>query len=249
MEERFEPMRAYLEEKLGRRVKFFTASSYGGVIEAMKQDKVDVAFFGPFSYVLAEEEAGAEAFAVGVRSNGKSNYHSIFVVPRDSNIKSLADLKGKSVAFVDPASTSGALIPTYAIKKATGMMPEEFFGELTYVGSHDRAEIAVKYGTVDAAADSDISYNNMLEKGFITKQTNLILWKSEPLPGSPLTYREDLDATLKAQLREIILNAHQEIDVTGFGELIRYEATDPSDYQVIRDTIAALEIEREQMLK
>ncbi|MEB3827078.1 phosphonate ABC transporter substrate-binding protein [Phormidium sp. CCY1219] len=249
MEQRFEPMRAYLEQKLGRRVEFFTATSYGGIIEGMKQDKVDLAFFGPLSYVLAEEEAGAEAFAVGVRYNGKSTYHSIFVAPRDSSIKSLEDLQGKSVAFVDPASTSGALMPTYAIKKATGMMPKEFFGELTYAGSHDRAEIAVKYGTVDAAADSDISYDKMLEKGFITKQTNLILWRSDPLPGSPLTYREDLDPRLKAQLREIILNAHQEIEVTGFGELIRYEATEPANYQVIRDMIKELGIEREEMLK
>lgn len=249
IEKRFEPMRAYLEQKLGQPVKFFTASSYGDAIEAMKQNRVDLAFFGPLSYVLAETEAGAEAFAVGVRENGESTYHTVFVVPGDSSIQSLQDLKGKSVAFVDPASTSGALMPTFMIKKATGMMPEEFFGSLTYAGSHDQTEIAVKYGDVDAAADSDISYQRMLDKRFITEQTNRILLTSDPLPGSPLTYRNDLDPALKAKIREIVLNAHKDIEVTGYGELIRYETASPSDYQGIRDMIQELGVSREQMLK
>lgn len=74
MVQKFEPMRAYLERKLGHKVKVFTATDYTGVIEAMKKKRVDIAWFGPLSYILAEREAGAEAFAVGVRDNGKSTY-------------------------------------------------------------------------------------------------------------------------------------------------------------------------------
>ncbi|MDE5091456.1 MAG: phosphate/phosphite/phosphonate ABC transporter substrate-binding protein, partial [Trichodesmium sp. St18_bin3_1_1] len=108
MVEKFEPMRAYMEKKLNRPIKVFTATDYAGVIEAMRQDKVDIAWFGPLSYVLAEQEAGAEAFATGVRTKtGKSTYKSILVVPGDSTVQSIQDLKGKNVAFVDPASTSG----------------------------------------------------------------------------------------------------------------------------------------------
>ncbi|MCK4488105.1 MAG: phosphate/phosphite/phosphonate ABC transporter substrate-binding protein, partial [Desulfobacterales bacterium] len=129
---RFEPMRAYLEKKIGRPIKVFTATDYAGVIEAMRKKRVDIAWFGPLSYVLAEQEAGAEAFAVGVRkSTGKSTYRSCFVVPGDSPAQSLKDLAGKSVAFVDPASTSGGLVPTYLVKKETGKMPQEFFGKFT----------------------------------------------------------------------------------------------------------------------
>lgn len=249
MIQKFEPMRVYLEEKLGRPVKVFTATDYAGIIEAMRQDKVDIAWFGPLSYVLAEQEADAEAFAVGVRTNGRSTYRSLFVVPGDSPIKSLEDLAGKNVAFVDPASTSGALVPSYLIFEATGKKPEDFFAQLTYAGSHDAAELAVKNRTVDAAADNDITYEKMLKEGLISEESNRILLQSDPLPGSPLTYRSDLDETTKNQIEEAILNAHNEIQVTGYGDLLRYEAATPANYQPIRDMIKALGLGRDDMLK
>jgi phosphonate transport system substrate-binding protein len=246
---KFEPMRKYIEDKLGRPVKVFQATDYAGVIEGMKKNRVDIAWFGPLSYVLAEQEAGAEAFAVGVLKNGKSTYRSLFVVPGDSPIKSLLDLKGKNVAFVDPASTSGALMPTYMIKKATGKMPQDFFGKLTYAGSHDAAELAVKNKTVDAAADNDITYPKMLTKGLISKESNRVLVYSDPLPGSPLTYRRSLDDTTKKKIKEAILAADKEIKVSGYGDIIRYDAATPADYQKIRDMVKELGLKREQMLK
>ena len=250
MIEKFEPMRVYLEKKLKRPVKVFTATDYAGVIEAMKKDKVDIAWFGPLSYVLAEKEADAEAFAVGIRkSTGLSTYKSIFVIPGDSEIKSIKDLKGKNVAFVDPASTSGGLVPTYLVRKETGKMPEEFFGKLSYAGGHDAAELAVKNKTVDAAADNDITYNKMLKKGLISKESNRILVESEPLPGSPLTYRSELDESLKAKIKDTILNAHKEIQVTGYGELERYEEAQAQDYQLVRKMFKELGLGRDDILK
>ncbi len=246
---KFEPMRAYLEKKLGRKVKVFTATDYTGVIEAMKKKRVDIAWFGPLSYYLAEQEAGAEAFAVGVLEGGKSTYRSIFVVPGDSPAKSLMDLKGKSVAFVDPASTSGGLMPTYMVKKATGMMPEQFFGKFTYAGSHDAAELAVKNRTVDAAADNDITYPKMLAKGLITKESNRILLESSDLPGSPLVYRGDLPADLKHKIQNAIISAHKDVKVSGYGNIIRYDAVKPADYQLIRNMVKELGLRKEQMLK
>lgn len=249
MVQKFEPMRAYLENKLGRPVKVFQATDYAGVIEAMKRDRVDVAWFGPLSYVLAEQEAGAKAFAVGVQKSGLSTYRSIFVVPGSSPIQSLENLQGKSVAFVDPASTSGSLVPTYMIKEATGKMPEEFFGKLTYAGSHDAAQLAAKNKTVNAAASNDITYEKMLSKGLISKESNRVLVESDPVPGSPLSYRSDLDAETKAKIKDAILNAHNEIQVTGYGDLLRYEEAKPEDYQLIRDMVQQLGLKREQMLK
>ncbi|NET05309.1 MAG: phosphonate ABC transporter substrate-binding protein [Symploca sp. SIO2B6] len=250
MVEKFEPMRAYMEEKLNRPIKVFTATDYAGVIEAMRQDKVDIAWFGPLSYVLAEQEAGAEAFATGVREKtGKSTYKSILVVPGDSYVKSIQDLKGKNVAFVDPASTSGGLVPSYLVLKATGQKPKDFFAKLTYAGSHDAAGMAVKNKTVDAAGTNDITYNKMLNKGLISQQSNRILLESDPIPGSPLAYRQELDEQTKNKIREIVLNAHEDIEVTGYGELLNYESATPKDYQIVRDMINTLEIAREEILK
>jgi phosphonate transport system substrate-binding protein len=244
----FEPMRAYLEKKLNRKVTMYTATDYSSIIEAMKKKHVDIAFFGPLSYVIAEQEAGAEAFAVGVEGDRKT-YKSIFVVPGDSPIRSLQDLQGKNVAFVDPASTSGSLVPSYLIKKATGKLPQDFFGKLTYAGSHDASELAVKNKSVDAGADNDITYANMLEKGLITPQTNRILIQSDPIPGSPLVYRKDLDPATKAAIRNAILTAHNEIKVTGYGKITRYDATTAADYQVIRDMVKELGLRKDQMMK
>lgn len=244
----FEPMRAYLEKKLGQKVKMFTATDYAGVIEAMKKKRVDIAWFGPLSYYLAEQEAGAEAFAVGVREGSNSStYKSIIVTPCDSGIKSIMDLKGKNVAFVDPASTSGGLMPSYMVKQATGKMPQDFFGKFTYAGSHDAAELAVKNKTVDAAADNDITYPKMLEKGLISKESNCIIAESAPLPGSPLVYRGDLPKKLKTQIREAILNADKEIKVTGYGKISHYVAVEPKDYQMIRNMVKELGLKKEQL--
>jgi phosphonate transport system substrate-binding protein len=250
MVQTFEPMRAYMEKKLGTKVKVFTATDYAGVIEAMKKKRVDIAWFGPLSYLLAEQEAGAEAFAVGIREGSSSHtYKSIFVAHCDSGIKSIKDLKGKSVAFVDPASTSGGLVPTYMVKKETGLMPQEFFGKFTYSGSHDAAELAVKNKTVDAAADNDITYEKMLTKGLISKQTNCIIKESDPIPGSPMVYRSGLPADLKAKIREAVLNAHNEIKVTGYGNLSHYVAVTPADYQMIRNMVKELGLKKDDLLK
>jgi len=250
MVQKFEPMRAHLEKKLGQKVKVYTATDYAGVIEGMKKKRVDVAWFGPLSYYLAEQEAGAEAFAVGIREGGTTHtYKSLFVAPCDSGVKSIKDLKGKSVAFVDPASTSGGLMPTYMVKKETGMMPQQFFGKFTYSGSHDAAELAVKNKTVDAAADNDITYGKMLAKGLITKQTNCVIKESDPLPGSPLVYRKDLPAATKQKIRDTILNAHKEIKVTGYGSLSHYVAVGPADYQMIRDMVKELGLKKNDLLK
>lgn len=246
----FEPMRQYLEQKTGEKIKVYTATNYAGVIEGMRKGRVDIAWFGPLSYVLAEKEAGAEAFAVGVRSStGKSSYRSLFVVPGNSPVKSIMDLKGKSVAFVDPASTSGGLVPTYMVKKATGKMPKEFFGKFTYAGSHDAAEMAVKNKTVDAAADNDITYPKLVKKGMISEKTNRVLVYSDPLPGSPMAYRKDLDENLKREIRDAILYAHYTIKPTGYGELTKYEQAAPADYQTIRDLVNQLGLTRDDILK
>ncbi|MDP6351068.1 MAG: phosphonate ABC transporter substrate-binding protein [Alphaproteobacteria bacterium] len=245
----FEPMRVYLAAKLDTDVKVYTATDYAGVIEAMRRKRVDVAWYGPMSYYLAELEAGAEAFAVGVRAKtGRSSYRGIFVVATDSPFRTLADLAGKSVAFVDPASTSGGLVPTYITRKATGKAPEAFFGKLVYAGSHDAALLAVKNGTVDAAASNDITYERMLNVGLLDDATTRVLTFSDDLPGAPLTYRGDLDPDLKARIQEVFVTAHHEIEVTGYGSLIRYDAVGPGDFQIIRDMVRELGLKKERIL-
>ncbi len=250
MAKKFEPMRAYLEKKLGEPVKVFSATDYAGVIEAMRKKRVDIAWFGPLSYVLAEQEAGAEPIAAGIRKGGDSHtYKSVFVARCDSGITDLKGLQGKSVSFVSPTSTSGGLMPAYMIMQEFGKKPEEFFGKFAYAGSHDAAQLALNNKTVDAVAYSDITYEKMQKDGKIDDKASCIIAESDILPGSPLTYRGDLDAGKKAKIKDAILNAHKDIEVTGYGELSHYAEVKPEDYQKIRDMVKELKLSKEQMLK
>ena len=243
----FEPMRIYLEERLEESVTVYTATDYTGIIEAMRKNRLDIAWFGPMSYYLAEREANAEAFVIGVQPGGSAKYHSIITVPENSNANVLEDLRGATVAFVDPASTSGGLVPRYMVKRKTGLMPEEFFGRLIWAGSHDAAQLAVKNNTVDAAAGADMIYERMVRKGLITVETNRIIMTSDPLPGAPLAWRDDLNTDRKQIILEAFLDAHNHTNVSGLTRIDHFEVATPSDYDVIREMVIELDLSDEEI--
>lgn len=244
MRESFKPMIAYLEKKIGVKIEPFVAADYSGVIRAMRSKNLDFAWYGPFSYVLAAKEAGAEAFAVEVREGGGAFYKSIIVAHRDSGINTLEDIKGKNFAFVDPASTSGNLFPRAQFKKL-GIDPEKDFKGAIFVGGHEAAEMAVKDKMVQAAADDDIYYNLMVSKGQISPDENKIIWESDPIPGSPLAYRKDLPEDVKMKIKDAVLNIHKEdpAALEYIGKVLRYEETNDEKYNVIRDVARTLNMD------
>jgi phosphonate transport system substrate-binding protein len=144
------PIKEYFEQRLGMPVEMFTGTSYGAVIEAMRADRVDAMLVGPFSYVLAVQEAKAEALAVSISSTAKEPkydpsiapyYLSVVFTKKGSGITTVNDLKGKGFNFVDPASTSGHLAPkTLLIKK--GLTPDKDM-RTVFAGSHPTAVISV----------------------------------------------------------------------------------------------------------
>ena len=181
----YEPIKKYLSEKLGMEVEIQVTSDYTAAIEAMRAKHIDMAWFGPFSYILAAEQAGAEAIVNGFRRDTKkATYKSIIITRADSGIKALDDLKGRTFAFVDPASTSGYLIPRKMLIE-NGIDPDNDFSTMYYAGSHNSVELAVKNGKVDAGADSDTSYNRMLKEGQIDADVNIIIYESPQFPGPP----------------------------------------------------------------
>ncbi len=139
------PFIAALEKALGMKVKPFVAMDYSAVIEALKSNKLEIAFLGPASYVLAKDKVGAEIDAVArgiMKKTGKSSYRGLIISHPDSGINTLQDLKGKTFAFVDPASTSGNFVPRYVFDK-NGIEPEKDFKTLYYSGTHQASLIAV----------------------------------------------------------------------------------------------------------
>jgi phosphonate transport system substrate-binding protein len=234
-----------LQQALKMEVKPFVASDYNGVIEAMRAKKLDVAFYGPFSYVLAVQVAGAEAFAIVPLSKGGGSYRSQIIARKDRGIASLADLKGKTFAFVDPASTSGYLFPKAGLLKA-GYDPDTYFGRVIFSGGHDAGAIAVQNGKVDAAAIADGLLDAAIARGVVNKDDIAIVWTSDPIPGAPFAMRGDLPPELKkriiaafAEVRDIPWGKH--------GTIARFEPTTDAAYEVVRDTAKLLKLDLKKM--
>jgi len=159
-----EPLRAYLEAKLGVRTVVITGTSYNAVIEAMRAGRADAFEVGPFSYVLAHDVADAEPLAVGNYSTTVDlktipGYYSVMFTKKGSGITKIEDLAGKTFAFTDPASTSGYLVPSTDVlttmKFDNKDQLDTFFGQAIFAGSHPASVLAVSNGTTDAGATFD----------------------------------------------------------------------------------------------
>jgi phosphonate transport system substrate-binding protein len=233
--ERWDGLLAYLSKRLGIPVEAKTATDYNGVITAMQFKHVDVAYFGPKSYVEAAARANAEAFALEVAEDGSHGYHSTIIVKRGSGLKSVADLKGKTWAFTDPNSTSGMLVPTVYFVKELRIAPEQYFSKVSFSGSHEASILAVKAGRVDAAAAADMEFARG-EGKLWTRDEFDVIWTSKLLPGSPMAWRKDLPDSLKQAIREAFL-AYAEPEGLKKLKLRGFVAADDAVYNPIRDQI------------
>lgn len=235
-----------LQEQLGMPVKPFVATDYNGIIEALRAKKLDVAYLGPFSYVMASSVANAEAFAVAVtKKTGQSAYRSQIIVRKDSGIETLEQLKGRNFAFVDPSSTSGHLFPKAGLLQA-GTDPEKLFGRVIFSGSHDASILAVANKKVDAAAVADRIFNSAVAKGQIRADDFRIIWSSRDIPESPMVWRKDLDPALKARVAKALANV-KEMPWGDQGMLIGFLPTTDAAYDVVRDTAKVLNLDLKRM--
>ena len=235
-----------LQAQLGMPVKPFVATDYNGVIEALRSKKLDVAYLGPFSYVLANKVAGAEAFAVAVtRKTGKSAYHSLIISRADSPIKSLADLKGHTFAFVDPSSASGHLFPKAGLEQA-GYKPESTFSRMIFSGSHDASILAVANRKVDAAAVADRILATAVAQGSVKQDELQVVWTSPDIPESPMVWRKDLDPALKQKLAAALANV-KDVPWGDQGLLNGFQPTTDAAYDVVRDTATVLDLDLGKM--
>lgn len=233
---------ADLEQKLGMPVQPFVATDYNGVIEALRAGKLDVAYLGPFSYVLAHQMAGVDAFAVAVtKKAGKSAYHSQIVARRDSGIKTLADLKGRTFAFVDPTSASGHLFPKAGLESA-GYTPDTMFSRVIFSGSHDASLLAVANGKVDAAAVADRIFASAVAAGQVKPDDLQVVWSSADIPESPMVWRRDLDPALKQKVAAALASI-KDVPWGDQGMLNGFQPTTDAAYDVVRDTAKVLKLD------
>lgn len=204
--ERFDDLVKYLSAKLGIPVELQTSSDYAGVITAMQFKHVDIAYFGPKSYVEAASRANAECFAIEVGQDGTQGYHGLIISKKGSGINRFEDGKGKVWAFTDPNSTSGTLVPTIHLVKERKIDPATYFSKVIYSGSHEASMLSVKGGKVDIASTNDLDMARGEGKFWSKDKDFQILWTSPLIPGSPMAWRKDLPATLKKAIQDAFVS-------------------------------------------
>lgn len=235
-----------LAARTGMKVKPFVANDYNGVIEAMRSGKIDVAYFGPFSYVLASQLANAEAFAIPVsKKSGQSSYQSILITRKDKGLNTVAQLQGKTFAFVDPSSASGHLFPKAGLK-GEGVDTDKYFSRVIFSGSHDASILAVANNKVDAAAVAEPIFFNAVAKGHVKAEDFQVVWRSQPIPESPMAWRKSLDATTKQKVATALA------EIKGLpwgdrGELNGFASTNDQAYDVVRATAKTLNLDLGKM--
>lgn len=235
-----------LSKALGMPVKPFVAADYNGVIEALRSKRLDVAYLGPFSYVLGTTVADIEAFAVAeTKKAGRTFYRSQVIAHKSSGIKTVNDLKGRTFAFVDPSSTSGHLFPKAGLMKA-GLNTDKDFGRVIFSGSHDSNAIAVQNKKIDAAAIADRILDAAISKGLAKREDIQIVWESDPIPESPTVWRRDLPADLKRRIQAAFLEV-KDIPWSDQGVLNGFKPTNDEAYNVIRDTAKLLNLDLKKM--
>jgi len=210
--DRFAPFIDYLSKELGVPVKLRIANDYAAVIEGQRAGNIQIAHYGPASYSTAYlTGVKTEPFVTTRNNDGTIGYYSVIYVKAGSPYKDIHDLKGKTIGFVDPNSTSGYNAPRFFLHRI-GIDVDGFFSNSIITGSHENGVIALDKGTVDCAADwwnsdTDSNLTRMVNKGMVKKGDFRIVFKSGLLPGSPFAYLSDLPADLKQAIVKAFMDA------------------------------------------
>lgn len=205
-----QPIVALLNKKLEVEVQPFVATDYTGVVEALRSNKLDIAFLTPASYVLAKNEADVKVILKSQR-RGSPYYYAAIFTRADSGIRNLEDLRNRTFAFGDPLSTSGHVFPRKMLSEK-GIDPVKDFKNILYSGGHDATVLAVLNRKVDAGATfanfpdgKDAAWMQYLKDPEEQKKIRAIAY-SEPIPADNLVVNANLDPGLAKRIEEIFLD-------------------------------------------
>ena len=241
----YKPILDQLSKNTGKKIEFYMPTSYSSVIEALLGKWVDVAVLGPEAYVLAkQQDATVEVFGTysrlknGIQEAGPG-YKAILVTKKGSKFTDVASLKGAVLALVDPASTSGGLVPEKVFPKAANVPPlKSYFSRVVYSGGHDLSSISVSEGKVDAAFVASHRFMETVNAGKVKLEDFNILWSSPMIPQDPFVYRNTLCEDLRKKIADTFFSVDQNEDGKKYLANVKSEKivkmTD-KDYDIVRE--------------
>jgi phosphonate transport system substrate-binding protein len=214
---------AYLEERLGVDVQLFPASDYAGVLQGLLAGQLEFAGLGSSGYagIVLQDPDAVEPLYTTMQVDGSLGYYSVMYTRADSGIESLEDMEGRSLAFADPNSTSGYLVPSYELANEEGLDLESYFSETGFGGGHEQAVVAVLNGQYDAGVtwtsgvgDINQGYSrgnlrSMVDKDMLDMSEINIIWQSNLITNGPRVIRTDLPQELK----DLVMGAMMQLQV------------------------------------
>jgi phosphonate transport system substrate-binding protein len=210
---RYGPFADYLSETLGVPVTLRMASAYSGIIQAMDVGEADMAMLGAAAYAAAHDVLRGDLQPLGhaVSRTGDRGYFAVIIVAADSPAQSLEDLAGKTLAFADPNSASGYLVPNFYLGQMG--LGDGHFASTGFSGSHDNGILAVVRSTYDAAATWHYTEDNgavqrMTDRGEIPANAVRVVWESPLIPSDAWSVRASMPEDLKADLLSALTRFH-----------------------------------------
>ncbi len=232
-----EPLRAYLEKRLGLPVELVVGADYAATSEALRFGRLDIAYLGPVTYILQSRRAKLQPFARPSHPVVGPTFQAVVIVPAASPARTLADLRGKDVAFGDPASTSGTWVPRYQLLEAGLVAGRDY--TLRVLGAHDAVALAVAKGHADGGGLSLPIYRRLLREGRIDAAATRVLAESPAIPEYMWTFRAGLDPAFREEIRKAFIEVTDPAALKVFNAEAFIASTD-SDVDRVRTWIEAI---------
>ncbi|WP_170008705.1 phosphate/phosphite/phosphonate ABC transporter substrate-binding protein [Bacillus fonticola] len=238
MQGAMDKLQSLLNESLEREVTVEVYPDYNGVVEAMNYDKIDMAYLGPLTYVIANEQSGAKAIITQL-IDGDPFYYSYLITHRDNpwnSIDELLENPGEiDMAFGDQNSTSGSLIPSIELKDRGVYESEDNykFNSVRFTGSHDATALSVQNKQVDVGAIDSAIYNQLVEAGKIDGDQLKVIWESDQLFQYPWAVTKNTDEETIQKLQETFIAIEDQEILDAFGASGFTKASN-EDYESIK---------------
>lgn len=232
-------LKTYLETQLGKKIELIVTTDYSSMIEAMRHGRLDLAYFGPLSYVLARQKSEIEPFAA-LKVKGSTTYQSVLIANVSSGVKTIGDIRGKNMAYGDKVSTSSHLIPKSVLAEQ-GLNVGTDYKE-HFVGSHDAVALAVQNGHAQAGGLSRPIFESLVERKMVSPDKVKVLAYSKPFPQYPWVLRSNLKPALKDKIRSAFLNLKDPAVLKAF-KAEGFDVITDKHYDVVRNLGPLLKID------